>query len=92
MISAGDIQVARKHNGHHIHIFKIQLPITSSEEYPPALVYTRGKAIVGEVIIDEDLKKLFPPGVNKVFAEGTYIDGMVSLCGTLWPDPDAFDW
>lgn len=84
MISRGDSP--------DIHVFKIQLPLSSNAECPPCLVYNHDRSIMGEVSITKEIRDLFPPGVVKIFAEGTFIDGMIDLKGTLWPDPEAFDW
>ena len=75
-------------------IFKLQLPLFSTAENPPMLVYNKVRSIEGEIDITDEIRQLFPPGEAKIFAEGVFdrSTGNISLEGTIWPDPNAFPW
>lgn len=54
-------------------IFKIQVPLHSSEENPPLLVYNRNRSIYFQLDMTDELERL-TVGKDKVYVVG-YIDG-----------------
>ena len=62
------------------HIFKVQIPLVSSHECPPALIYNEDRSILDEVPITSKLRALFPEDVFKIYVHGTIDDaGVVDL-------------
>ncbi len=74
------------------HIFKIQLPLSTSLKIPEALIYNEDRSVMGQIPITEDLRSLFPPGVFKIFVTGTIDDeGALNATGTVYQE-DELDW
>ncbi|KKN65442.1 hypothetical protein LCGC14_0481620 [marine sediment metagenome] len=73
--------------------YKIQLPLETNAPIPMALVYNRDRNRMGEIPITKEIRDLFPPGVVKIFIEGSFNpkDGTLDV-KVIHPDPNAFDW
>ena len=50
--------------------FKVQLPLSSSEESPQALVYNEDRSVMGRIEVTEEVLSLFKPGQVKVYVHG----------------------
>ena len=60
-------------NSKNPEVFKIQVPLQSSEENPPLLIYNRSRSIFFQMNITEGLQELIGDD-SKIYVLG-YIDG-----------------
>ena len=59
-------------------IFKIQLPIRTTEPVPKALIYNEDRSIE-EIFPASSFKSLFENGEMKIFHYGELIDGTLNI-------------
>jgi len=72
---------------HSDEIFKIQIPITTSETVPHALVYNEDRSKIFTVSIPS-IQKLFKPDQLKVYVRGRFVNGVFEVTGK----PRQQDW
>lgn len=60
-------------------IFKLQLPLASNEDAPPALLYNEDRSILHFVPVTPEVKELFADGEYKIYIKGRLKRGTVLI-------------
>ncbi len=65
-------------NTTRVMVFKLQRSIATTEDFEQALIYNEDRSIMGQMTLEDDVKKLFPEepieGIgfpHKIFVKGT---------------------